>query len=182
MRNPIKALSNLFERVVLDALNTGLKCQTADVRMIGDDTKAGIEHLEPYGFTSAAKEGAEGVALFNAGDRSQGVIVVIADRRSRITGLEPGEVAIYTDEGDFIKLKRGRVIEMMTETLSITASKGATIDTPLLNVTGEISDAKGTMSAMRQVHDVHTHNENGDGGGVTNPPNQKMGMPNEHDS
>lgn len=175
MRNPIKSLSNIIERVVLDALNSGKKGQTADVRMIGDETKAGIEHLEPYGFTSAPKAGAEGVALFNGGDRTQGVIVVIADRRSRITGLKSGEVAIYTDEGDYIKLARGRVVEMVTETLNITATKGVNVDTPLLKTTGEISDGTGTLSNVRQVFDGHDHNENGDGGGVTNPPNQQMG-------
>jgi phage baseplate assembly protein V len=180
MKNLFKALSNMIERVVIDALNSGLKGQTADVRMIGDETKAGLEHLEPYGFTSAPTAGAEGLALFNSGDRTQGVIVVIADRRSRITGLEPGEVAIYTDEGDSVILKRGRIIEMTTETLNITAAKGVNIDTPLLQTTGEISDGVSTMGAMRDTFNDHDHPENGDGGGTTSPPNQQMGGANEY--
>ncbi|HEY2454143.1 MAG TPA: phage baseplate assembly protein V [Scandinavium sp.] len=50
-----------------------------------------------------------------------------------------------------------------------------------LTVTKDISDSKGTMQAMREVHDEHDHNENGDGGGVTDPPNQKMQSSEEPD-
>lgn len=39
---------------------------------------------------------------------------------------------------------------------------------------GEVEDGKGSLSAIREVHNDHDHNENGDGGGVTDPPNQKM--------
>jgi phage baseplate assembly protein V len=38
----------------------------------------------------------------------------------------------------------------------------------------EVNDKTGSMQAMREVHNEHTHNEHGDGGGITDPPNQKM--------
>lgn len=37
-----------------------------------------------------------------------------------------------------------------------------------------VSDENGTMQQIRNVHNEHDHQENGDGGGTTNPPNQKM--------
>lgn len=43
-----------------------------------------------------------------------------------------------------------------------------------LDVDGDVRDKTGTMQAMRDTHNAHTHNENGEGGGVTDPPNQKM--------
>lgn len=45
----------------------------------------------------------------------------------------------------------------------------------------EVNDKTGSMQAMRDVHDEHTHNEHGDGGGVTDPPNQKMQSEEEPD-
>ncbi|MCY1699477.1 phage baseplate assembly protein V [Lelliottia sp. SL45] len=38
----------------------------------------------------------------------------------------------------------------------------------------DVKDKTGSMQQMRDTHNLHDHNENGDGGGVTDPPNQKM--------
>ena len=45
-----------------------------------------------------------------------------------------------------------------------------------LVVTQDVADQGGakTMSGMRDVHNQHTHDENGDGGGTTDEPNQQM--------
>lgn len=66
-----------------------------------------------------AHAGAEAVVLFPSGDRSHGVVISVADRRYRLKGLKSGEVAIYTDEGDSIILKRGRVTEITTSELVV---------------------------------------------------------------
>lgn len=55
----------------------------------------------------------------------------------------------------------------------IVAASGVKI-TGDLDVDGEVRDKTGTMQEMRDTYDAHNHNENGDGGGVTDPPNQKM--------
>lgn len=39
---------------------------------------------------------------------------------------------------------------------------------------GEISDKYGTVNKIRVVYNGHTHNENGDGGGITDSPNQPL--------
>jgi phage baseplate assembly protein gpV len=71
---------------------------------------------------------------------------------------------------------------------NIEVTGSATIKAPLITLDGEvsvtgnltangdISDAGGakSMSGMREVHNSHTHQENGDGGGVTDPPTQGM--------
>lgn len=38
----------------------------------------------------------------------------------------------------------------------------------------DVKDKTGSMQQMRDTHNIHDHNEHGDGGGVTDPPNQKM--------
>ncbi|WP_413722700.1 phage baseplate assembly protein V [Sodalis sp. RH24] len=179
MSGPITAisrsLSNMLARVVVTGLNAAAKCQMLQVGLMAGETKENIEHLEPYGFTAAPHLGAEGIAVFPDGDRSHGVIIVVADRRYRIKGLAAGEVAVYTDEGDSIILKRGRIIEATTEQFIIHASTKITLDTPLVEGTGEVRDSISTMSAMRGTFNGHTHSENGDSGGTTDAPTQKMG-------
>jgi phage baseplate assembly protein V len=90
---------SLIGRAVVKSINAASKCQTVDVELLAGQGKAGIEHLEPYGFTSRAKSGAEAVVLFPDGDRSHAVVVSISDRRYRIKGLKTGEVAFYDDQG-----------------------------------------------------------------------------------
>lgn len=163
-----RRLGNLLARGVVSVVNAAAKMQVLQVKLLAGEAKAGLEHFEPYGFTAHPHVGAEALAVFLDGDRSHGIVIVTPDRRYRLTGLAAGEVALYTDEGDKIVLKRGNVIE-------ITAATKVRMVTPLLEVTGEIKDrcdADGmTMEGMRQTYDIHTHNETQS---VTLVPNQQM--------
>lgn len=163
-----RRLGNLLARGVVSVVNAAAKMQVLQVKLLAGEAKAGLEHFEPYGFTAHPHAGAEALAVFLDGDRSHGIVIVTPDRRYRLTGLAAGEVALYTDEGDKIVMKRGNVIE-------ITAATKVRMVTPLLEVTGEIKDrcdADGmTMEGMRQTYDIHTHNETQS---VTLVPNQQM--------
>ncbi|ELP25057.1 Prophage baseplate assembly protein V [Pantoea agglomerans 299R] len=173
-------VSNLIARAVLTALNTGDKCQGASLELIGGETKENVEHIEPYGFTSAAQNDAEAIVLFPSGDRSHGVVIAVADRRYRLKGLKRGEVALYTDEGDSIVLKRGRVTEINTDQLVVNAKTKITFNTPLIEASGdykgagEVSDGVGSMSQIRTTYNGHTHIGNG-AGNQTGGPSASMG-------
>jgi phage baseplate assembly protein V len=176
-----KGLANVVARAVLTALDTARKCQTAGLKLIAGEQKQNLEHIEPYGFTSAAQDGAEAVVLFPGGDRSHGVVIAVADRRYRLKGLQRGEVALYTDEGDSVVMKRGRIVEITTDQLLVNATTKITLNTPLIEAAGdyqgagEVSDGTGSMNKIRQTYNGHTHPENGDGGGTTSKPDQPMG-------
>ncbi|WJV61348.1 phage baseplate assembly protein V [Pectobacteriaceae bacterium C52] len=177
MSNPLsvlqRSLSNLLARAVVTGLSTATKCQMLQIKMAADELKTDIEHIEPYGFTSAPHVGAEAVAVYMDGDRSHGVVLVVGDRRYRVTGLQAGEVAIYTDEGDSIVLKRGRVIDVTTKTFIVNATEKMTVNTPLLEVpVGDISDKKSTLQGVRDTFNGHDHP--GDSGGTTGTPDQTM--------
>lgn len=187
LRGIERSIINLLARAVVTGLNTASKCQMLTIDLLAGEPKENVEHLEPYGFTSAPQNGAEGFALFPDGDRSHGVILMVADRRYRIKGLKAGEVAIYTDEGDSITLKRGNTIAVKTknwvvdsETCVLNATQKITLNSPLVEATkdvkagGNISDKKSSMDSIRVTYNGHTHQENGDGGGTTNNPNQQM--------
>lgn len=187
LRGIERSITNLLARAVVTGLNTASKCQMLTIDLLAGEPKENVEHLEPYGFTSAPQNGAEGFALFPDGDRSHGVILMVADRRYRIKGLKAGEVAIYTDEGDSIVFKRGCTIEATTtnwivnsETCVLNASQKITLNSPLVEATkdvkagGDISDKKSSMDDIRVTYNGHNHKENGDGGGITDATTQKM--------
>ncbi|WP_145534797.1 phage baseplate assembly protein V [Yersinia alsatica] len=178
-----RGLSNMLVRAVVRHLDTGSKNQMLQIQMIANELKDNIEHLEPYGFTSAPLMGAEAFAAFPDGDRSHGVVLVVADRRYRIKGLKSGEVAIYSDEGDSITLKRGNKIEVNTKQYIVNAEEKAVFNTPLIETSGQIKamgniesaadvkDKTGTVDAMRDQYNLHTHPH---GEPNTDVPNQKM--------
>ena len=60
----------------------------------GEDT-GNVQHLEPFGFTSRPKAGAE--ALLLSINEEEEVVIVVGDRRYRLKGLVAVEVALYND-------------------------------------------------------------------------------------
>lgn len=142
MLNPIRRrLALLVSRAVVTLVNDATKMQTLQLGLLADEALDGAEHWQPYGLTYKPHAGAEALVLAVGGHRAHSVVIACADRRYRLTSLEDGEVALYSDEGDKVHLKRGRVIEVLTETLNITASTAVNIDTPVINTTGQIISA-----------------------------------------
>ncbi|UVM74932.1 phage baseplate assembly protein V [Pseudomonas alvandae] len=147
--------------VLVDALK---KMQSLQMRLTAGELKDNAEHFEPYGFTSNPLAGAEVLTAFIGGDRSHAVVLVAADRRYRIQSLKPGEVAIYTDEGDKIHFKRGRIIDIETDTLNIKATTAVNFETPVINQTGQIvSDGDQLAGGISQINHVHTGVQAGSG-------------------
>jgi len=171
-------------RCVVSLVNDSLKMQTVQAQLLKREVRDGIERFQNYGYTSKPHPGAEGVVLFVGGNRDHGLCIAVDDRRYRLTGLADGEVAIYTDEGDKIHLKRGREIEVTTTTMTIHASTECFFDTPLARFAGDVQadgeildNASGsgkTMANMRAIYNTHDHGGVQAGGGNTADPNQGM--------
>lgn len=171
----------MIGRCVLNAVSDGAPVQLVQLSGLADEVRDKVERMAEYGFTSNPLPGAKGVAVFVGGERGHGVVIATGDSRYRLQELEPGEVALYTDEGDKIVLKRGRVIEVTTETLVVNASTKVRFVTPLVETTGQvkadgdITDTAATntrtMKGMRDRYNIHTHPETGT---TTNVPNQGM--------
>ncbi|MBC3494318.1 phage baseplate assembly protein V [Pseudomonas taiwanensis] len=156
-------LTRMIARGTVALASAGSMLQTLQMRLTAGEVKDDLEHFEPYGFTSHPKPGAEGIALFLGGDRSHGVVVCVSDRRFRLKELKPGEVALYTDEGDTFVFKRDRVVELETMTLKVKAGIGVEFDTPLIKTTGRIeSDGDQVAAGISQVEHVHDGISRGD--------------------
>lgn len=158
------SLKNMLARGTVVLANAAKKMQTLQLRLTASEIKDAAEHFEPYGFTSSPLAGAEVLTAFLGGDRSHAVVLVAADRRYRVQSLESGEVAIYTDEGDRVHFKRGRIIDIETQTLNIKATTAVNIDTPVINQTGNIvSTGDQVAGGVSQIKHVHTDTQPGGG-------------------
>ena len=71
------------------------------------------------------------------------IVIATEDRRYRIRNLENGEVAIYTDQGDKIVLKRGG-------TIAVTASTKVEITSPSVTMSGNLT-VDGTITGTTDV-------------------------------
>jgi phage baseplate assembly protein V len=112
-------VANMVARGVVQLVNDGKKQQLVQVGALeGEDIEGageGAEHFHPYGLSSIPKDGAECVVVFPNGDRGHPLVVAVSDRRYRPTGGQAGEVCMYTDEGDVIRLGRGHIVSVETE-------------------------------------------------------------------
>ena len=107
--------------------------------------------MQHYGFTSRPLAGAE-IIIINEGNNYIGI--ASDDRRYRIA-LEDGEVALFTDEGDKIHLKRNRNIEITcgnklkatvenevditTKVAKVVATTSCDITSPIVNINAATS-------------------------------------------
>ena len=169
--------------VLAAAADDGKGIQLVQVKLLDGEVADGVERMQSYGYTSVPLAGAEGVMACVSGDRNHGIVVVMDDRRYRLKNLQPGEVALYTDEGDTIVMKRGRKIEVtagaeITATapvVKVEASTKVTLTTPLVEMTQDLS-VGGSISVVGDVVadgislTAHAHGGVTPGGGNTGVP------------
>jgi phage baseplate assembly protein V len=86
-------------RAILTAVNDATKSQTVQVATLADSVRDDVERYQDYGITSVPLKGAEGVIVLVGGSSAHGIVIATEDRRYRPTGLNAGDVALYTDKG-----------------------------------------------------------------------------------
>lgn len=168
-------LSTLLSRYTVVLANAEGKLQRLQIRVLAGEVLDGVEDLEQYGFSSVPLAGAGGVALFFGGDRSHGVALPPNDKRYRPTDLEPGDVAIYTDEATRITLRRGRLVEVDCDVYRVKAKRYEVLASEKISLTTdafELDAATAESTAVIHAPDVvlddggggksmvvHTHKE-----------------------
>ncbi|WP_297572562.1 phage baseplate assembly protein V [uncultured Deefgea sp.] len=139
------------------------------------------ELFQQFGFTSMPPEGTMLVSLPIGGKTSHSIVVATEHGTYRLKFLENGEAAMYSQEGAYVAIRKGRVVEVDCVRYVVNASEEVVFNTPKVHATaqiladGEITDLAATggksMSNMRSVYNGHDHKEN-DAKGNTNKPNQ----------
>ena len=161
IRNRIRLM---VARSVISAVSSDETGITLQLTLGPNEERADVDLVQQYGVSSKPKPGSQAVTLFVSGSRSEGVTIATKGGGAAMSfTLKPGEVALHTDEGDSVHLRRGRIVEVTTETLKISASSGVEIDTPTLTTTGNVEasgnveDSLGSLAALRTAFNAHTH-------------------------
>ncbi|MBP4051234.1 phage baseplate assembly protein [Chromobacterium violaceum] len=187
-------------RAVLTHVDSDGGVQAAQADALAGERLQDAELFQHYGYTSNPPPGSMAMVLPLGGRTSHSVVIATEHGSYRLQSLQPGEVALYSDEGSKIVLKRGRIIAVECDTFQldcktwqVNASEQASFVTPTLNTSaqfvaqGQISGngglaiqggggakVTGSVSASGDVKaggiSLQGHIHNGDSGGVTSPP------------
>jgi len=119
LRTMHRRVMNMVARGVIAETDDKPGMQNVQVSLLHEEAKVAVERMQNYGISGVAPRDSEVTVVFIGGGRDHGVIVATESRASRFTDLKEGEVAVYTDEGDSIVLKRDNTIEVTTNHLTI---------------------------------------------------------------
>jgi phage gp45-like len=162
---PVQAqLDRLYRRVLMGvapvlitATNDTGPIHKAQIRV--NDTPETIDNvgvMQIYGLASHAMTGSDATAVFIHGHRDNPVIVATGNQQHRLRGLQPGEVALYDNNGTVVKLAAGGNIEITcTGAVKITAPS-VTIaakdgGNATVTLTGDLK-VSGQITAAGDVH------------------------------
>ncbi|WP_215782010.1 phage baseplate assembly protein V [Paludibacterium sp. B53371] len=141
-------------RGVLTLVNSGTSVQLVKGDGLAGEPLQDLELFQDYGFTSNPLPGSMAVILPVGGKTSHGIVIATEHGSYRLKALAPGEVALYTDEGAKIVLKRGRLIEtdcdefkVNCKTWEVNASDKADFNTPMLTASTAVT-AKGQITGQ----------------------------------
>ncbi|MBO9538769.1 phage baseplate assembly protein [Herbaspirillum sp.] len=128
---------------------------SVQVSILTGETLKNIRRVEPYGFSYWPPEGGQNYLVFPGGDRSYGAALIIGHKTYQVEIVQ-GEVAIHDDEGNWVHIKRGGVIETKATAMVIA-------DTPLFKTTGD-AEIGGNLKVVGQT--ISAGGYYGEGGGV----------------
>jgi phage baseplate assembly protein V len=97
MLRPLETRAKLaVSRAVVSLVKDSLGLQSVQATAMVDEVDD-YEHMQPGGLTHVPLAGAEGVFVAVGGNRGDGVVICVSDRRHRPKNLGAGETAIYND-------------------------------------------------------------------------------------
>jgi phage baseplate assembly protein V len=119
-------------RLVFRGVVTLIKAAGA-VQLVQLDGLAGeqlqdAEYFQHYGYTSNPPAGTMCVVLPVGGKTAHGIIIATEHGTYRLRNLAPGETALYSDEGDSVLLKRGRIVQVTAGNALIVNTHDATVN------------------------------------------------------
>lgn len=113
----------MVARAIVRLVDDARRAQELQLELLAGESQDAVERFQNYGLTSAPHPGAEALVVFAGGLRSHGVVLAVEDRRYRLTGLAQGEVALFDDLGNVIKLGRQRIDVTAVSELRVEAPK-----------------------------------------------------------
>jgi phage gp45-like len=160
------ALRGLVVRAVVRGTGDAGETQTVEAETHEGILRSGIEVLQPFGVASRPPaQGAIAVLLAVGGDQGDMVALPLACPSARFGDLAAGETVVHDAAGNRLHFRAGGLVEVAASTsLKVTVggtellvnATGVTITGDLV-VTGQVSDANGSMQEMRDRYNGHVH-------------------------
>ena len=151
IRRAMSGVRSAF-RGVLAMVSSDSSVQFVQGEGLAGETMQDNELFQHYGYTSNPPAGTMAVVLPVGGRTSHGIVIATEHGTYRLKALQRGEVALYTDEGAKIVLKRGRVIETDCDVYrvnckvhEVNATEKSDFNTPMLTTSNE-------LTAQKQIH------------------------------
>lgn len=119
---------------LIEATKDSDELQKLQATFLAGETKNDVRKMHHFGFSSYAPKGSECIAVSVGGNRESIVIIASENRQYRFKDLGEGEVAIYSQSGDFIHFKKDNEIEVSTKKLTVNAVDEVTVNTKTANV------------------------------------------------
>lgn len=166
----------MIGRAIVRLVDDARQLQELQIDLLADESQDAVEHFQPYGFAAHPHAGAEALVGCVGGLRSHAVVIAVADRRYRLLNLQQGEVALFDDLGNVVKLGRDKLSLVAVNDLELTAGGAITMTAPgglqvAANVTvdGTI-DATGEVTGNGIALSTHMHSGVTAGGDVSGGP------------
>lgn len=188
VRNALNGVRQAFSgTTTTSAHNTDNPTYT--VNGLAGESLPDVEMFQQFGFSSRLPAGTQVIVLPLGGSTSHAVVIASEHDGVRVKNLAEGEAVMFSDEGAFVHIKKGKIIEvegdtfnfkcknfnvsadnfnmkaanaiaMQSNTFGVTAAGGSKIEGDLI-ATGGITDSKGSMQGMRDTFNSHTNNNQG---------------------
>lgn len=123
-RETLSKIRGLVRRVAIKNIRDDGQTQTASIEVADGIWRDNVEVAQQYGVTSSAPEdGGLAIAIAVGGDEGDMIVLPISNPSSRMSGLGPGDAALYNQFGDKIIVRAGGGIEV-TAANSVTLKVG----------------------------------------------------------
>lgn len=141
-----RKIRNMLGKVLVDELQRTGKVQVAQVVTEGGGALAGVEYIEPFGFTGSPPDGKHpGVYCRPNGDGSQTILICIDGREYRLE-IDADESAIYNSQGDYAHVKNNGEVH-------VKASVRVLAETPLFETSADCL-VQGNLTVQGQTQHV----------------------------
>lgn len=157
MLRPVRRrVALMVRRALVDLSDDSGGLQMLQIAALPGEVLGQVPRMQQYGFSARPLKGAQVLFACVGGHTADAVAFAVDDPRHRPTGLAEGEVVMYSDEGDRITLKRGRIIEVVAgaelrviapavnvtaDDVTVTATTGINLATPETFCTGNLTVA-----------------------------------------
>lgn len=129
---PIKdRLYLIAGKAIIKAVNDGGALQELRISALAGEAMDRVTRMQEFGFASNPPEGSEAIVVALGANRENLVVIATENRAVRFKNLASGEMAIYTDDGTYLHLKKNGQVELKTATKVL-------IDCPDVEMTGNL--------------------------------------------